>query len=149
MRKNGFYFGGHATFWSGLLAVAFGLVSISGCGGTDRAAIEGAVTLDGKPLESGRVTFRPQRGTESPSAGGKIVDGYYSVDSEGGVLPGKFRVEITAKRPTGKKVPNRFTGEMVMLEEQYLPERYNRNSQLELTVPPEGGTITQDFELTR
>jgi len=64
-------------------------------------------------------------------------------------MPGKFRVEITAMRPSGKMVPNRFTGNMMMLEEQYVPDKYNKNSQLELTVPSERGTVAKDFELTR
>jgi hypothetical protein len=32
-------------------------------------------------------------------------------------------------------------------KEQYIPEKYNKSSELELTVPPGSGPITKDFTL--
>ena len=147
MRRKRFCLGSHVSLWLCLLGVAMGPALLGGCGGSGRVAIEGAVPLDGKPLENGRVRFYPQPGTASPSAGAKITDGQFSVGPEDGLLPGKFRVEITAMRPTDRKVPDRFTGKMITLKEQYLPEKYNKRTQLKMTVPPEGGTVTKDFEL--
>ena len=57
------------SLWFCLLTVAPGSALFSGCGRSGREAIEGTVTLDGKPLEKGYITFRPQSGTASPSAG--------------------------------------------------------------------------------
>ena len=136
--------------WVCLLTVASGSALLSGCGrsDSDRVEIKGTVTLNNNPVEMGLVSFRPQPGTASPSAGAKIVDGKYSVAPEGGLLPGKFRVEITASRPTGKEVNTRFSDQPVILQQQYIPDKYNKNSQLEITIPPDAGKITENFELT-
>ena len=130
-----------------LATVATASVMFCGCGNSNRIEVNGTVTLNGKPLEKGYVTFRPQSSTTSPSAGAKITDGEFSVDSERGLLPGKFRVEITASRPASKKVFDRFSGKMVALEEQYIPAKYNTNTQLELTISSDAGKVTKDFDL--
>ena len=131
----------------GLLFVASGAALSSGCAKTDRAAINGTVTLNGTPVEKGSITFRPQPGTASPSAGANITSGKFSIAAEQGLLPGTFRVEITANRLTGEKVTTRFSSQPVQLEEQYIPDKYNTSSELEITIVPNAGRITQDYEL--
>jgi hypothetical protein len=121
-----------------LLAAAACFAWFSGCGTQGREGVEGTVTLDGKPLEVGYITFRPQAGTASPSAGADIAHGKFSVASERGLLPGKFRVEITASRMTNQKIQDRLTGKMVPLEEQYLPAKYNSDSTLEAKIEASG-----------
>ena len=54
-----------------------------------------------------------------------------------GLLPGKFRVEITALRPTGKQFRD-LVGNMVTLEEQYIPAKYNAESKLEAEIGADG-----------
>ena len=146
----GNYMSWHRSRLLCLLTVASGSVLLGGCkdSGSGRVEIEGRVTLNKNPLEKGLVSFRPQPGTASPSAGAKIVDGDFSVASDGGLLPGEFWVEITASRPTGKKVRTRFSDQMVTLEEQYVPDKYNTKTQLEITIPPDVEKITKNFELT-
>ncbi len=148
MRQKRFYLGSHSSLWLCLLSVAFAAALLSGCGGSGRTAVEGTVTLDGKPLQKGRIRFCPRPGTASPSAGAKISEGHFSLASEEGLLPGEFHVEITATRPGSKKFYDRFSGKMVMLEDQYLPQRYNKNTQLQMTIPSQDGTFSKDFELT-
>lgn len=150
MRRQSFCLGSHLSAWYCLLTVAFGSALLSGCGGpdSDRVEIEGTVTLNKTPLEKGRVAFRPQPGTASPSAGAKITGGEFSVAPEGGLLPGKFRVEITASRPTGEKFRTRFSEQMVARQEQYIPDKYNTKTQLEITIPPDVWKVTENFELT-
>jgi len=63
--------------------------------------------------------------TASPIAGGSIASGKFSIAPQRGLMPGKFRVEITASRPGDKKARAPITGEMVTIEEQYLPAKYN------------------------
>src|SRR5947209_6985710 len=50
------------------------LLLAGGCGsGENRCAVAGKVTLDGKPLEVGLISFLPSDGTQSPSAGGPVT----------------------------------------------------------------------------
>lgn len=115
------------------------MLIIGGCGGSDgRQAIEGVVTFDGKPLENGQITFVPQSGTGGPTAGAQIVDGKFAISAAGGPFAGKFRVEITASRPSSQKVADRFTGKLVDSFEQFIPRKYNVESQLEAVVKAEG-----------
>jgi len=131
-----------------MLILFSGSALLSGCDTSDRVKIVGTATLNGQPLERGLVTFRPQPGTASPSAGAKITNGEFSVAPEGGLMPGTFRVEITATRPTGEEVRTRFSDQPLALEEQYIPDRYNKKTELEFTIPPDVGTVTKKFELT-
>jgi hypothetical protein len=122
------------------------LTVLGGCGKDSlRQAIDGTVTLDGAPLAKGYISFRPEVGSPGPTAGAEVVDGKYSISTEGGTFAGKFRVEITASRRSGKKIPDRFTGELVDEYAQYLPERYNTQSELTAEVKGEG---ENQFEFT-
>lgn len=106
------------------------MLLICGCGGAGgRQAIEGTVNFDGKPLEKGQITFVPQAGTDSPTAGAEIHDGRFAVSAASGTFAGKFRVEITATR-AGGKVVDRFTGKLVDGYEQFIPRQYNADSRL-------------------
>lgn len=132
----------------GLLTLGLALAVLGGCGdGSAKQAVTGTVTLNGKPLEKGQIVFRPERGTSSPSAGADISKGGFSITCERGVLPGKFRVEITASRPSGKRVRAPLTGETINVEEQFLPARYNLQSELKAAVES-GGSNRFQFELT-
>jgi len=63
------------------------------------------VTLDGQPVETGSIAFRPKGQTKGPSAGGTIQDGAYSIDRAQGPVVGTMRVEINATRKTGRPGP--------------------------------------------
>ncbi|MEO8494687.1 MAG: hypothetical protein ABI614_06435, partial [Planctomycetota bacterium] len=93
-----------SLFVTGLLAVL--LLSAAGCGGSANIPIKGEVTIDGQPVEGpATIVFYPEKGTESPSASGEIVDGKYEIPVDKGPSAGLFRVEITWPKPTGKKIP--------------------------------------------
>ena len=112
---------------------------------SDRAALEGIVTLDGEPLPDGQIVFLPQADATGPSAGSTIENGNYSVPADMGLFAGNFRVEITAERKTGRKIVG-FLGEEVDQVENYLPARYNDQSELVAQVEA-GRKNTFDFEL--
>jgi len=133
------------------------VVAACGCGGPrgpERAEINGIVTLDGELLEHGGLQLFPAEGTQGPTAGSQIIDGKYHVAQEEGPVLGTYRVVITAVRKTGKKVPlgpeslspNAPPTATVDDVEQYIPARYNKQS--ELTVEIESGTNEADFTLT-
>jgi hypothetical protein len=90
-----------------LLAAPWSLVA--GCGGRGgevaREPVSGAVTLDGRPVPSGAITFTPSAGGGSAVVRG-IRDGKYQVDRDEGPLPGSYGVEVVIAQPTGKKFPH-------------------------------------------
>ena len=122
---------------------------ISGCGG-GRAAVQGAVTLDGVPVEAGFVSFSPaDPAATGPTGRVSIVKGRYAIDAAGQLKPGLYRVEIHAPRKTGKKIPAGSPsppGTMVDEEVEAVPEKYNRQSTLQKEV--KAGPNTIDLELT-
>lgn len=139
---------GRHTGRAACLVFLAAMLVTGGCGGPDgRQAIEGTVTFDGKPLEKGQITFTPQAGTNGPTAGAEIVDGKFSVPAAGGPFAGRFRVEITASRPGSQKVTDRFTGKPVNSFEQFIPKKYNTESQLDADVKA-GATNRFEFAVS-
>ena len=89
----------------GLVAVAACLM-LSGCsdGYTKFKVVHGTVTVDGQKVEAGRIQFVPVEGTRGPVSFARIVDGRYCIETHGGVPVGKHRVEVDARKKTGRKV---------------------------------------------
>src|SRR3954452_20914673 len=83
-----------------VIGLCFGTlaVSVSGCrpayGG--RQAIRGTVKLKGEPVDDGTIEFFPISGDGATKSGAQIIKGAYSIPREFGLLPGKYRVSITA-----------------------------------------------------
>ena len=125
-----------------LLTAAMGCTDDAG----GRIGFEGRVTVDGNPLEKGSISFRPMKGTSGPTAGGSIIDGKFAIEPKDSLFPGSYRVEIRASRKTGKKVKDHTFGTMVDHWEQYLPEKYNRQSTLTAEVNP--GMEMLEFSLS-
>lgn len=106
-------------------------LSVVGCGGgTDRASVSGEVTFEGTPVAEGKINFMPIDGTLSPTAGATITEGRFHIKADKGPKEGKFKVEIKAFRPTGKRVRDKDSGEEYDEIEWYIPDRYNRQSEL-------------------
>jgi hypothetical protein len=123
------------------------VVLAPGCG-DGRASLEGKVALDGTPVETGLVTLIPVEG--NPGLGGRaqIIKGRYSFAGAGRPAAGTYRVEISAKRKTGRQVPAGSpapAGTMVDEEVEGVPAEYNKNSSLRATLNP--GSNVQDFTL--
>ena len=106
-----------------------------GCGGPDgpvQVPVTGEVTLDGKPLEEGRILMRKVEG-DGEAFSGEIRGGAYSLQAE----PGKMSVEITASRI----IPGKFdkaNGTPEPVGEMYIPKKYNANTTLSAEVTPDG-----------
>ena len=115
-------------------------IATAGCGGPTTYPVSGTVTCDGAPIAEGYIAFIPAM--PGPGGGGAIVNGRYSVHAQ----PGQARVEITASKkitlPSGKTGPQGQTEEI----RQYLPARYNANTELIKEVQAQKNSI--DFELT-
>jgi len=145
------------NLWLRIPAAALGLslaLGLTGCGGSDtddlpREAISGTVTLNGKPLPSGAITFDPDQGTADPvSVGGVVADGSYSIAKAEGPTPGKYRVSIYPSTPgeaVSKDVapgaPPKHSKPAVQI-----PAKYNAKTTLAAEIKP-GESNTFDFDL--
>jgi hypothetical protein len=136
--------------WLGLwLAVA-----VAGCGGSGdnlpRQPVSGTVTLDGKPLERGTISFQPV--SELPTAAAvAFSDGRYAIARAEGLVPGPYRVLISSTPlttlpvdpATGLPPP---PGKPTPPPKERLPEKYNAATILTAEVK-EGASNQFDFSL--
>lgn len=111
-----------------------------------RAAIEGAVALDGQPLADGEIVFIPTAG--GTMAGAKIAAGKFKLGQRDGPTIGLNRVEIRSVQPTGRIIDSPMTPEgvgpqagesKVMEHKEIVPKRYNNESVLKVEV--EAGVV--------
>ena len=124
------------------------LLLLLGCSAaSDRRGVEGTVTLDSGPLAKGSITFRPIEGTRGPTAGANITAGEFSISEDQGPFVGNYRVEITATRETGRQIRDPISKTMVDEFEQYIPTRYNQQSELTASIT-ENGPNRFEFQLT-
>jgi hypothetical protein len=127
-------------------------VVLAGCGGEDdglpREAVSGTVTFKGQPLDLGSISFRP----EGPSvlAEGLIENGSYAISRDKGLVPGKYKVLISARagpEPTrDMTVPPGPVTRPKRRPADLIPPRYNSASKLTADVTA-GGKNVFDFDL--
>lgn len=119
-----------------------------GCGpdGPERGSVSGTVSLDGKSVKEGSITFIPTDGTTGPTAGGTIADGAFSIPKSLGPLVGKNKVELRAWRLTGRQIPNPMSpGSMMDEKVEAFPPQYNDESTYVIEI--NSGHNTLDFDL--
>jgi hypothetical protein len=132
----------------GWISAALSLAIVAGCGrgdGLNRVVVAGAVTLDGEPAQVGQIRFIPQGDTAGPVTISPIAGGRYRSDQFGGVPAGDHRVEILIWDP--KVPPPRGPGGPP--RPQWAPKKYNRDSELKLTVNRTDPQLVADWQLTR
>lgn len=119
-------------------------VLMAGCGEPKFSEVSGTVTYDGKVVEQGSIAFIPVDGG-GPSAGSSIENGKYTARR---IQPGMAKVTISGARVTSKKMayddPN---GAGVITSSEYLPEKYNKATELRYEV--KSGAQTKDFDLPK
>ncbi|WDI41359.1 hypothetical protein [Bremerella sp. P1] len=127
-----------------LLAVAL-VALVAGCnsGGDDRFAptveVTGQVTYNGKPISAGEIQFTSAEDRQNGSETSVFIEqGKYSAM----VTRGTKEVRIYAHKPVGAADE---TGSQA--QKQYLPAKYNSNSELEVEVGDEA--VTFDFDLKK
>jgi hypothetical protein len=116
------------------------LAALSGCGpgGPKTVPVSGTVTFAGQPVADGEIAFRSADGATASWAG-RIVAGRYAIRS----TVGPKRVEIIAVRPKPGAKP-KASGEGV-INEMYIPDRYNLESELRAEVTTTG---PNEFDFT-
>jgi hypothetical protein len=115
-------------------------ICLSGCGGDGKYPVSGVVTWEGDPIpgeQNGHITFTPADATVAPDAGKIAADGKFSFRAS----PGDKRVEILISRPIGKVIES-MGGRK---HEQYIPTRYNEESELTATVESKSNSFNFDL----
>lgn len=125
------------------LTLSLAFIVIVGCGGPERAAVDGKVTLDGAPVDGGTISFISTDGQSASGAWGDIKAGSYSFSAGQGPVVGTYRVEIRWMRETGKMVSGFGTQAPELAS--VIPERYSRMSELKAEIKP--GRNEANFQL--
>ncbi|MGQ9763180.1 MAG: carboxypeptidase-like regulatory domain-containing protein [Thermogutta sp.] len=107
---------------------------VAGCGnrGPALGQVEGTVTIDGVPLPGARVIFTPVEGGRSSMA---VTDGsgHYVLEfaaGEKGAMVGRHQVTIS----TFEAGETDDSGKLVGHVPERVPEKYNKNTTLEVEV---------------
>lgn len=128
------------TRWFCFAVLVGAVLTAAGCGksGAAKFDVSGTVKYDGQDVEDGFITFVPADASVGPEAG-PIKDGKYTAK----VVAGKNTVRIQGSRTVpGKKGPmgEDYVG-------QFIPEKYNDKSELEVEVGV--GKTVHNFDLTK
>ena len=119
------------------------LASTVGCGGRP-ARVSGVVSVDGKPLDRGKVSFSP---TSSGQMAVSIIqdDGSYELmtNRERGLEIGDYRVSIVSR-----EMDQTDDGGPPMQGKYLAPKRYSTPSTSGLQFSVEAGSNTIDIDLT-
>jgi len=133
-----------------VLAAAF---PAGGCGDDARGlrAVSGTVTLKGTPVEVGMIDFIPAAGTSGggtyTKSGAVIADGKYEIPKEKGLVPGKYKVSISAPDKHHKLGGDELPGPTSSrTSKNLIPPEYNLRTKLEVDVKKEGPN-TIDFAI--
>lgn len=128
------------------------MLALAGCGSKRPAAsVSGAVKYGKDAVAVGSIRFDPVDANDAKPVGGPIKDGKYEIPVDAGLVEGTYFVAIYATRETGKMVapaerlnnaPATPSKEVV----QYIPEAYNANTSLKVTLKA-GANTDQNFEL--
>ena len=132
----------HRMRWSTIVALGCFVV---GCSGDQHSKVVfGTVQCGGESVALGTVRFVPIETTRGPASTGVVADGQYRIEARGGVPIGKHRVEVVARKKTGKKVrDNSIVMEGSEVDETVLlgPEQYEGTQSplvLEVTADSDG-----------
>ena len=141
----------HSKTW--LLLCTAPLILSLGCGGGagGRLAIEGAVSYAGEPIKKGSIIFR-SADSALPEVSAAIVDGAYKVPAQLGPKAEEYVVKVEAfrmKKSANTNVPDYLKNDpnAGMIPEQYVPKKYNDNSQLKVKF--DAAKTTYDFALEK
>jgi hypothetical protein len=104
-----------------------------------RKAVQGEVTLDGTALATGAIRFEPQDPKVGTPSGAVISKGRYEIPPAQGLVPGIYRVYLTAVEASAD---NRTADEIMNNpgppRKELIPAKYNRQSQLTVEIKAEG-----------
>lgn len=125
------------------ISVAFAIVLVSapGCGGDGLYEVQGEATWNGQPIEEGYVEFRPTDG-QGQVVGADIRDGKFVLRA----VPGEKNVSVIAQRKVGETAPTERIPHPEPIYEQFLPAKFNLNSELRVTISADDPTLRLALE---
>ena len=127
------------------------LLPLVGCGrqsGLQKVIVSGRISHSGSPVENGQIYFYPTKGTKGPVSGAPIKNGSYRAVAKGGVPVGVHLVKIEGYRSRrAADDTDMLSGAGGGAPVQYIPPKYNRTTQLEVTIPGDQREYTRDFQL--
>jgi hypothetical protein len=126
------------------LTVMVVLLAAAGCGRrASLVPVQGRVTLDGKPLDTGAVMLQPKAG---PAAQARIAaDGTFRLGTfkpDDGAMPGTATVRVTCRKMLTKPGVEPAYGPSL------IPERYNQFGTSGITVEITAGMAPLEIPLT-
>jgi hypothetical protein len=122
-----------------------------GCGGRAKGTVSGKITVNGKPLSRGLITFLSQVGTKDPH-NAAIINGEYKTDPIP-VGPAKILV-VPALRTPSEQPPEEAKGgdrlprsRPTAKTADAVPEKYQsgNTSPLEMTIKPGENDFSKDL----
>lgn len=126
---------------------------ILGCGGTPkdplkRQPVSGNVTLDGKPMDQGSISFQPLTEAGATASGATIAAGHYKIPAESGLAPGEYRVVILSPEPEApRSADEMMNNPSTEPRKERVAPKFNTATELKVSIK-EGAPNTADFAVT-
>jgi len=115
---------------------------ISGCSGPGgpMATVQGAVSVDGEPVERGLISFTPMQSDAGKAVTAEILSGRYQSSA---VPMGRVLVQIHATKETGKMLTDPSEGGEYAETVDIVPEKYKTGIEITVSEREE----SHDFDL--
>lgn len=108
-------------------------------------AVSGTVTVDGRPLERGAVSFSRRDG-DAFEAMAYVNDGKFGLPRKHGLARGTYRVSVTSLPADSSRSRGANLGEQAVHKAYQLPSKYNSQSELSVEIDGWGDkTLTLDL----
>lgn len=134
----------NSRFLTFLLATAF----LPGCSqdSEGRQAVSGTVVVDSTPVQTGSINFTPTEG-QATAGGAVISNGKFAVPRDNGLLPGKYRVAVSAPAAGAGQTAPVIPGEAPPPTKDLIPPEWNTASTHTIEVK-KGGSNSFPFDIS-
>jgi hypothetical protein len=127
--------------------IVMSLLPLIGCGTSHggRKEIKGTVKLKGQPVDDGFIEFIPLSDAIPTRSGAQVLSGAYRIPAESGLMPGQYRVSITAgdgrtRASAAEDEPPGPTGANIVSKDR-IPKEYNVESTQDVEVTAKGPNV--------